>query len=104
MGSPTQALSRITRAVTELFDRIVNQELTVRRLNLAAPELRELGETARQLDLFTDPRAEQREEALQQAVLSIRSKYGKNALLKGRDFLEGATARERNGQIGGHRQ
>ena len=47
--------------------------------------------------------AEEKEKKRQQAVLAIKEKYGKNAILKGTDFLEGATARERNGQIGGHK-
>ena len=63
-----------------------------------------------QLDLFTDPEAEQRQqEALererrrQQTILRIRDRYGKNAILKGKNFEPGATAIERNAQIGGHR-
>ena len=56
-----------------------------------------------QLDLFTDYAALEREEKLQRVVLDVRKKYGGNALLRGMNFLEGGTARERNNQIGGHR-
>ena len=58
-----------------------------------------------QLDLFdTRPADDPRERKRQEAILAIRKKYGKNAILKGMDFEEGATARERNQQIGGHRE
>ena len=56
-----------------------------------------------QPDLFTDVAAQRRERSLQNAMLSIQSRFGKNAILKVSDYTEGATARERNEQIGGHR-
>ena len=105
----------ITDAVMDLFDRIVDPELLVRRVNIVACHvLREtdvvpsgLGE---QLDLFAqqeDPekkeRIRRREKSRQQAVLEIRKKFGKNAILKGMNLEEGATARDRNAQIGGHK-
>ena len=69
---------------------------------------------AQQLDLFSDPRAEEagraaeqqdleREQRAQQAILKIKRKYGKNAIIKGTDLQEGATAVQRNSQIGGHK-
>ena len=105
----------ITQAVMELFDRIVDKELLVRRMTIAACRI--LTESAvsqgapmEQLDLFAQPEAaeaqeacRQREKRRQQAVLEIRKKYGKNAILKGMNLEEGATARERNRQIGGHK-
>ena len=115
----TSSTKLITDAVMELFDSIVNPDLLVRRLNLAANRvtaerdvLQEQG--PRQLDLFMDYEAEEkrkeeedaaleREKRKQQAVLCIRKKYGKNAILKGMNFEEGATAIDRNGQIGGHK-
>ncbi len=103
LGAPTDALSKITRAVLEAYDREVNKQLLVRRLNIAAVHLRPADSVPRQLSFFADIRAEQREEDLQRAVYALRKKYGKNAILKGRDFLRGATARDRNGQTGGHR-
>ena len=105
--------------MTELFDRIVDKHLLVRRVNLVA--CRVLDEDAarekdscEQLDFFSDfasqekrraeeAAAREREKRRQQAVLAIKKKYGKNAILKGMDLEEGATARDRNGQIGGHK-
>lgn len=109
----------ITRAVTELYDRIVNKDLLIRRLNLTVNHvvdeaaLNQRGKPE-QLDLFTDYEAllrqrqkEQealaKERRLQEARLAIRKRYGKNAILKGLNFAEGATAKERNQQIGGHK-
>ena len=105
----------ITQAVMELFDRIVDKELLVRRMTIAACRILTEGAVSRgapmeQLDLFAQPEAaeaqeacRQREKRRQQAVLEIRKKYGKNAILKGMNLEEGATARERNRQIGGHK-
>ena len=105
----------ITQAVMELFDRIVDKELLVRRMTIAACRILteravSQGEPMEQLDLFAQPEAaeaqeacRQREKRRQQAVLEIRKKYGKNAILKGMNLEEGATAQERNRQIGGHK-
>ena len=105
----------ITEAVMDLFDRIVDPRLLVRRVNLAAGHILPEGEAVQgegewQLDLFTDQTQKAEEEELlrrerrrQEAVLRIRKKYGKNAILKGMDFFDGATTRERNNQIGGHK-
>ena len=104
----------IMEAVTALFDRIVSRELLVRRIYVTACRLKD-AKTAgqdelQQLSLFADPAAEAaqqevlaREEKMQEAMLSIRKKFGKNAILKGMNLKEGATARQRNGQIGGHK-
>ena len=105
----------ITQAVMELFDRIVDKELLVRRMTIAACRIlteRAVSQASpmEQLNLFAQPEAaeaqeacRQREKRRQQAVLEIRKKYGKNAILKGMNLEEGATARERNRQIGGHK-
>ena len=109
----------MTLAVLELFDRIVDRKLLVRRINLVAAHVlheSQIGKDKkpRQLDLFTDYAAEQkreeqeqgqlqRERKRQEAILKIRERYGKNALLKGMNLEEGATTRERNQQIGGHK-
>jgi len=101
--------------VAELFDRIVDPNLLIRRLNIvanhvilasSAPKIDDI----RQLDFFSDPNQADREEAdmqreqrRQRAVLHIRKKYGKNALVKGMNLEEGATAMDRNKQIGGHK-
>lgn len=106
-------------AAAELYDRIINPKLLVRRIQLTAERVVEEQEakqeaTYEQLDLFTDYRKEEeqkkkeekdleKERKLQQAMLSIKKKYGKNAVLKGRNFEEGATMQEKNKQIGGHK-
>ena len=93
-------------AVSELFDRIVDKNLLVRRMyvvaNLVLPEADapKKNDGVVQLDLFTDYAAE---EEKQKAALAIKKKYGKNAILKAMNFEEGATAKDRNAQIGGHK-
>lgn len=122
----TQNLERYTSsskmlmdAATALYERVVKQELLVRRMYLTATHVIDEGEAPQpgaleQMDLFTDYRAlEQqrkeenqelsREHQRQKAVLEIKKKFGKNAILKGISFTEGATGRERNGQVGGHK-
>ena len=103
----------IMAAVLELFDRIVDPTLLVRRINIAALNVSYRGKGAAvpvQMDLFSDLAVQEkenweleRETSRQRAVLQIRKKYGKNAILRGMNFLEGATARQRNAQIGGHK-
>lgn len=115
LGEWTASGSRILQAVTELFDRIADPRLLVRRINLTANHV--VGEHTllsqprmEQVSLFDDPEQQEQEDARlerekrrQQAVLAIRKKYGKNAILKGMNLEEGATARDRNRQIGGHK-
>lgn len=103
----------------ELYDRIVDKNLLVRRITLAACKLIPESEVppsnaVEQLDLFTDYEALEkqreaenaeleREKKMQKTMLEIKRKFGKNAILKGMNLEEGATARERNSQIGGHK-
>ena len=110
---------KIIEAVMGLFDEIVNKKLLVRRIYITANHVvdeRTVKEEPEfeQLDLFTDYEARQeqqkkeeerlaRERKLQEASLAIKKKFGKNAILKGMNLEEGATARQRNGQIGGHK-
>ena len=115
LGRRTSSTRLITDAVMDLFDRIVDRNLLVRRINLVAcnvlPEQAVQQELSfQQLDLFADTQKQEEEEAQlerekrrQQAVLSIRKKFGKNAILKGMNYEEGATTRDRNSQIGGHK-
>ena len=118
LKGPTSSTEIIMDAVTELYDRIVNRDLLVRRMYVVANHVTEESGVAtaapEQLDLFTDYAALERErqaerEALdrekrrQKAMLEIKKKYGKNAIFKGMNLEEGATARDRNRQIGGHR-
>lgn len=114
----TSSEKLIRTATLELFDRIVDKDLLVRRLYITAGKV--VGESEKkepvpeQMDLFTDYAEEERKRAeekerlekerkRQQAVLDIKNKYGKNAILKGMNLEEGATAKSRNGQIGGHK-
>ena len=104
----------------ELYDRIVDENLLVRRMNISAnrvvdeSDAPEKNDGCEQLDFFTDYDArkeQQREETkrlelerkLQEAEISIKKKFGKNAVLKGMNLEEGATAKSRNRQIGGHK-
>lgn len=102
-GEHTSSTSRIMTGVLDLFDRIVKRDITIRRITISANNLKESSTLYRQLDIFTDIREEEQEKRLQKALLEIQDKYGKNAVLKGTNFLDGATTRERNSQIGGHR-
>jgi len=106
-------------AVTGLYEEIVNSKLLIRRVNLVAnhvvsEQFQEDNSKVEQLDLFTDYAAleQQREEEnavrekekkMQHAMIDIKKKYGKNAILKGMNLQEGATTRDRNRQIGGHK-
>ena len=115
LGRRTSSTRLITEAVMELYDRIVDPNLLVRRMNIVANRIVRENEifpeqACMQLDLFADTSRQEAEEAAlererrrQQAVLHIRKKYGKNAILKGMNFQEGATTRDRNQQIGGHK-
>ena len=116
----TSSTRKIMCAVTELYDRIVDKDLLVRRMYVVAnhvlPEADapKMNDGSVQLDLFTDYAAEaekqkaedaalERERKIQAATLAIKKKYGKNAILKGMNLEEGATAKDRNVQIGGHK-
>ena len=102
LDNPTNLSSQLMAATTELFDRITNRNLTVRRITIAANRVVK-DQGILQVDLFTDTSKLEREKSLQATMLGIKKKFGKNAVLKGTNYLEGATMRERNGQIGGHK-
>ena len=102
LNNPTNLSSQIIAAAVGLFDQISNKSLTIRRITIAAIRVVE-DEGIYQLDLFTDTSKLEREKQLQQAMLGIKQKYGKNAVLKGTSYMNGATMRERNEQIGGHK-
>lgn len=117
LGRKTSSTKLIIEAVTDLYEKIVDKNLLVRRMYVVAnhviPESSDT-EECEQLDLFTDfdlfqkTKSENekklaREKEIQKAMLKIKKKYGKNAILKGMNFTEGATTIERNGQVGGHR-
>ena len=115
----TSSTRLITNAVMDLYDRIVDENLLVRRITITANKLVDEKSVKQeneyqQLDLFTDYEAQrkkqaeeeeklERERRMQEAMLSIKKKFGKNAVLKGMNLEEGATAKDRNEQIGGHK-
>lgn len=116
----TPSTKKIMNAASALYDRIVDTDLLVRRLNIVAGHVLPENEVpssevgGEQMDLFTDYDAiesqrkqEQieldRERKMQETMLAIKNKFGKNAILKGMNLEEGATAKDRNQQIGGHR-
>ena len=103
LGRRTSSTRIITEAVQGLFDRIVDRDLYVRRLNVVAANVTAEDKAGEQLDLFEEPFDTDKERREQEAILEIRRKFGKNAILKGMNFEEGATAMERNKQIGGHK-
>ena len=101
IGHYTSSQSAFAEVVMRLFDRIVDPQLTVRRLNLVAIDV--VDESNQGYDLFTDAQKQEREKKRLKAELLIKKRFGKNAIVKGMDLQEGATTVERNGQIGGHR-
>ena len=120
LGQKTSSVRRIVDAVLGIYDEKADPKLTVRRLTVTANRLvREEDilyepEQPVQFSLFDDPAArerqlreeevrQERERRIQEAMLDIKKKYGKNAILSGGSYLDGATARERNRQIGGHK-
>ncbi len=103
LGRRTSSTRLISEAVLGLFDRIVDPELYVRRLNVTAANVTPEDRAGEQLELFGEPFDTEKERRQQEAILEIRRKFGKNAILKGMNFEEGATAMERNKQIGGHK-
>ena len=111
----TSSTKIITNKFVELYDTIINKNLLVRRLSLTACDIVDEDDyknilTFEQMNMFIDyskllqqRRKEQSEKRLQKAVLNIKDKYGKNAILKGMNFEKSGTTIERNGQIGGHK-
>ena len=119
LSAYTSSTHAIIEAATSLFDKIIDPNLLVRRINITAGRVLHEGAQKSekqpiQLELFVDYEAQKEENArkeaaqkkerkVQEALLDIKKKFGKNAILKGLNFEEGATAKERNQQIGGHK-
>lgn len=119
LGKHTSSTREIMRAVSDLYDRIVNRDLLVRRITLAAMHV--MSEQAasklrpyEQLDIFSvldaqntseasQESEQEKEKTIQETVLDIKRRYGKNAIIRGMNLEKGATAKERNEQIGGHK-
>lgn len=102
-GKLTSSTSLIKNEVLKLYDKIVKNDITIRRITIAANNLKSENDTYVQYDIFTDVKKEEQEKKLQKAMIEIQDRFGKNAMLKGTDLLEEATTMERNAQIGGHR-
>ena len=110
----------ITGALVSIFNEVVDSELMIRRINICADRVMPKGDTkdinkVEQYSLFVDPekyektkqkqqKEEEKEDSLQHAILNIKKRFGKNAILKGTNYEEGATGKDRNEQIGGHRE
>ena len=120
LSSHSSSSKEIITAVMSLYDKMVNRDLLIRRLNICTNDIireeqvEDKGQEEPQLDLFTDYEAlvkekqnkrkeREKERRMQEALINIKHRYGKNAILKGTSYAEGATARERNKQIGGHK-
>ena len=120
LESFTSSTQKMVEAASVLYDRIVDKNLLIRRMNITANNIVEekaapqKNNSYQQLDLFTDYAAEEeqekqealrldRERKLQEATITIKKKFGKNAILKGMSLQKGATAKNRNEQIGGHK-
>ena len=120
LKAPTSSTKILLAETSDLYDRIVDPMLLVRKLNVTLgrvipeEEARGAEPVYEQMDLFTDYEALEKEKEaqkemlekekrMQQAILEIRQRYGKNAIIKGMNLEEGATALERNRQIGGHK-
>lgn len=111
----TSSSNLLINAVTNLYDRIVDKNLLIRRISISANRVVDEKSAAekqgfQQLSLFTDYEQQEKEQAdlkrersMQEAMLTIKKKFGKNAVLKGLNLRDGATAKERNKQIGGHK-
>ena len=115
----TSSAHLLTEATMELYDRIVNKDLLIRRINIAACKLDletnvKENDMAVQLTLFDNPEELQkekeaedaalaREKQIQRVVVDIKTRFGKNAILKAMNLQEGATAKDRNAQVGGHK-
>lgn len=99
----TSSESRIVAAAVRIFDEITDRALYIRRLNVALIRLEPCENVLRQINMFADTAAEERELNLQRTVVELRKKFNKNIVLKGHDLTEKARTIERNSQIGGHR-
>lgn len=101
LESTTNSMKKIADGALELFDRVVNPALSIRRISITANNT--LPISFAQRSLFETEKEDEEQQKLQKTLLDIKKKYGKNAILKGLNFKDGATQRERNAQIGGHK-
>ncbi len=104
----TSSSKVLTKSILRLFDEIVDDKLLVRKINISVNRLLEdrVANQTVQMSFFdetTEDNKVDKEKDVQKAVIGIKKKYGKNSILKGMNFQEGATTRDRNGQMGGHK-
>lgn len=116
LDKKTSSTKQIMEATMKLYDKIINKNLLVRRINITANHIMDENKAKdnkdfEQLNIFTDYETlekekikEQKEKNLQHVLIDIKRKYGKNTILKGMNFEEGGTTIERNSQIGGHKE
>ena len=97
----TNSMKKIAGAALEIFERTVNPALSIRRISITANNTQPLSFAQR--SLFETEEEDEEQQKLQRTLLDIKKRFGKNAILKGLNFKEGATQRERNAQIGGHK-
>lgn len=102
LSKPTNSSHKIIEVVDELYQKIADRHTGIRRLDVCANRI--APESYIQYSLFDDPIQTDKERHLQEAVLSVKQRYGKNAIMRGSNLLECSTYRERNNQIGGHRK
>ena len=102
MRENTNSYNLISSALVTQFDQKTDHRLLFRKLGVSAMDIKQ-NQSCFQLDLFMDYKALDREKRIRGAMLEIRKRYGKNALVKGINLLDGATMMERNEQIGGHK-
>jgi DNA polymerase V len=101
LGCHTALPSKIVDLVLLMYDKIVEPSFLIRRVNISANNV--FFSNYEEIGLFDDFEQIKKEESLQSTMLNIKNRYGKNALLKGTNLQEGATMKERNCQIGGHK-
>lgn len=101
MRTAANSYSIILPYVLDLYKGIAERDIPIRKVTISCNNI--VGEACKQYELFTDNKEEEQDRKLQKAVLDIKKRFGKNALIRGMDLQEGGTARERNEQIGGHR-
>ena len=101
MTSTNNSARQIVAYTVKLYEQIVDPAVPVRRMSVTFNHV--MDEAYRQYDLFMDPAEMEKEHRMQKAVLDIKEKFGKNAIVKGMNLQEGATTQERNRQIGGHK-
>jgi len=100
IGECTNSFKKIMEHFERCYDKIVDKNLKIRKVSVGLNNL--MPECYATYDMFTDFDAERKENALQKTVIDIKKRYGKNALMKGTSYQQGATARERNRMVGGH--